>query len=389
MAMLVYAQFVRCAAGGLPSVTHHYDTAMTESSESLDVLFGRAAARVLSASDPWAGIEYLAAREGQELPPRTPTSGEAAAATSDAAVQAVAAATAAAEAASLVSSNDTLEDLPTRSLRFVMLPFLAAAARVNWQGDLEGRLEALSDARRELMMFFHGVDALGLLSEHDRDRVLDNVPELLQTPTQRREALFARHKAEKASEQKLEKLLARYKDRSSSGAAGNGDGDDIDEEHERDALLTILQSAVRRGMDAVSSIDRELEVLRYAVDSQARGIDPAKKAAQERQNGPPPVIGGLPSTFRIVADKREELRNGVFRPDHSIPTLTVEEWGEIKAKETMAARQEMRQREELKARSAADEDSDGDVAADRETYEKRKWDLFTDDNKKGSGNSMR
>lgn len=360
---------------------------MADSFESLDVLFGRAAAVVWSVSDPWPGIEYLAAREGQELPPRAPTTGEAAADASDKATEAVRAATAAAEAASLVSSNDTLEDLPTRSLRFVMLPFMAAAARIHWQGDLEHRLSAVSDARGELMAFFHGVDNLGLLSEVDRDRVLDNMPELVQTPTQRREALFARHKAEKASGQKLQTLLTRHNARSSVGV--EADVDDMDEEHERDAVLTILQSAVRRGMDAISSIDRELEVLRYAVESQARGIDPAKKAEQERPKGSPPGMGGLPSTFRIVADKREELRKGVFRPDHSIPTYTVEEWGEIEVQRAMAAEQEKRQREEIKARATADEDSDGDEATNRETYEKRKWDEFTDRNNKGSGNSVR
>lgn len=360
---------------------------MTDSSESLDVLFGRAAALVWSVSDPWPGSEYLAAREGQELPPRAPTSGAAAAEASDAAVEAVRAATAAADAASLISSNDTLEDLPTRSLRFIMLPFMAAAARIHWQGDMELRLQAVAEARAELMVFFHSVDNLGLLSEVDRDRVLDNMPELVQTPQQRREALFARHKAEKASGQKLQTLLTRYTARVDAGKEESGD--DGDEEHDRDAVLTIIQSSVRRGMDAVSSIDRELEVLRYAVGQQARGVDPAKKAAQERPKGPPSGMNGLPSTFRIVADKREELRKGVFRPDHSIPTYTVEEWGEIEVQRAMAAEREKQEREEIKARATAGEDSDGDEAADRETYEKRKWDEFTDNNNKGSGNSVR
>jgi immunoglobulin-binding protein 1 len=361
---------------------------MVEAEASLDALFGRAAALVWSVSDPWPGVEYLAARERQALPPRAPTSGEAAAAASEAATEAVCAAAAAAEAASLISANDTLEDLPTRSLRFVLLPFLAAAARIGWQGDLSRRLDAVADARRELMVFLHSVDALGLLGETDRDRVLDDMPELVQTPAERREALIARHRAEKAAGERLELLLARHGMRSSSDNEGGG-GDDADEEHEREGMLTILQSAVRRSMQAIASIDRELEVLRYAVASQARGVDPAKMAAQERPKGPPPGMGGLPSSFRIVADKREEARKGVFRPDASIPTYTVEEWGEFEMQRAAAAEHEKRHREAVKARATADEDSDGDEAVDRETYEKRKWDRFTDEHNKGSGNSVR
>lgn len=361
---------------------------MADSSQSLDILFGNAAAAVWSVSDPWPGMEYLALREGVDLPARAPTSGDAAASASDDAVRSVLTATSACDAAALISSNDSLEDVSTRSLRFLMLPFMAAAARIAWQGDIALRLEAVSDARKELMVFFHRVDALGMLSEVDRDRMLDNMPELVQTPQQKREGLISRHMAEKAAGQRLETLLARQK--THSNAVGKTDGeDDGDEEIEREGLLTILGSAVRRAMDAMTSIDRELEVLSYAVASQARGVDPAKRAAQERPRGKPEGMNGMPGTFKIVKDKREQLREGVFRPDTSLPTYTIEEWGEIEMQRAMQAEGEKRQREEIKARQHADEDSDGDDATNRETYEKRKWDKFTDNNNKGSGNSMR
>lgn len=358
----------------------------SSASGSLDALFGRAAAAAWSVSDPWPGLEYLATREGTPLPAREPTSGEAAAGASDKSVAVVRAAADAAEAAGVISSNDTLEDVSTRSLRFVLLPYLLGVARLAWQGDLSGRLDAVTDARKELLAFFQGVDNLGLLSEVDRDRVLDDMPDLVQTPAQKRETLISRHRAEKAAIQKLETLLVRQKTHSNDASA-NG-GDDADEEYERDGMLTILESSVRRAMDAVVSIDRELEVLRYAVASQARGVDPAKKAAQERPKGPPPGMGGMPGTFKIV-DKREEARQGVFRPDTSIPTYTVEEWGEIEMQRAMAAEKEKRGREEVKARAAAEEDSDGDEVADRETYEARRWDNWKDENNRGSGNSMR
>jgi immunoglobulin-binding protein 1 len=357
--------------------------------KGLDELFGDAAAEAWAVSDPWVGLEYLALREGVPLPPRAPTSGAEAATASDSACAAVSAASSAANAAAVLSANDALDDLPTRSLRFVLLPYMAACARAAWQGEKGERLDALIDARRGLVYFFDAVDNLGLLPDVDRDRVLDSMPELVQSGEQRREALIARYRAEKESAAKLDELLARRAARSGAGNSPDAnEGDDADEEEARNGMVTIIQSALRRGMDDLVGIDREIEVLRYAVTMEARGIDPREKAELERPKGPPPGMNGLPSTFQIVHN-REEARAGVFRPDTSLPTYTVEQWGEIEMKRAMEAEMEKRGREEIRARARAGEDSDGDEAADRETYEKRNWDKFTDEHNKGSGNSMR
>lgn len=356
---------------------------------SLNQLFGRAAALVWSASEPWQGFEYLALREGEPLPPRAPSAEDAAAAASEAALTAVFAIAEAANAAGVISRNDAIDDISTRSLRFLFLPFMEANASAAWQGLAERRLQRLLDAKRALQEFFDQMDRLELLSRADRAAVFDDVPETSQTPQQKRDTLVARHKAEKVAIQTMTALLERLKTSQSVHALKDDDNDaSIDEDSERAGLLTVLQSAVRRGLDCLRSFQREMDVLEYKLKMQADGRDPAEEARRARTREPPKSKSGLPSTFRIV-NKREEAMKGVFRPDTSIPTYTVEEWGQIEMQRAAEMEKEKRREEQLQAHQAADVDSDGDEAADRMTYEKRRWDNWKDEHNKGSGNTLR
>jgi immunoglobulin-binding protein 1 len=355
--------------------------------QSLEQLFGNAVSLTWAAgNESWPGFEYLALSAGAApAQPRRVTGAAAmtaAATASDAAVAAVTAVANAARAAGVLSANETLEDISTSALRFVLVPYLASTAHAAWQGAPAGRLEHLKAARAELGELFRAFDALGLLTQVDRDSVLDGMPELVQTPQQRRDLLIGRHREEKAAAEKLKSLLERRLRRGSTGE----DGDE--EDAEREAMLTILQSAVRRAMQSITSLDLEIDILRYAVASDAKGIDPAVRAAREKPRGPPPGMNGMPSTFRIV-DEREKARQQVFRPSHSLPTYTVEEWGQFEMQRLAQATQEQQAREGVRARVTAEEDSDGDEASNRETYEKRRWDNWKDEHNKGSGNSQR
>jgi len=80
-------------------------------------------------------------------------------------------------------------------------------------------------------------------------------------------------------------------------------------------------------------------------------------------------------------DQRQQLRDGVFRPGHSLPTMTIDEY-----------------LEEEKRRGGMIEgggeqpgkvvDEDDLKAADEETIKQREWDEFKEDNPKGSGNTL-
>ena len=92
---------------------------------------------------------------------------------------------------------------------------------------------------------------------------------------------------------------------------------------------------------------------------------------------------GKPLQPFTLLDSRQRLQEGVFRPDHSLPTMTIDEYlNEEKKRGGM-----IDGGGEQSGRTAV-VDEDNMVRADAETLEAREWDEFTEANPKGSGNTM-
>ena len=77
------------------------------------------------------------------------------------------------------------------------------------------------------------------------------------------------------------------------------------------------------------------------------------------------------------------MRDGVFRPDHTLPTMTIDEYLEEEKRRggIIEGGGEASGR-----RTSLDLDDEG--AVDREMYKARRWDEFKEENPKGSGNTM-
>lgn len=281
--------------------------------------------------------------------------------------------------AGVISKNETIEDVSTSSIKYLLIPYLFSRLHCAYQGNQPERLSNLKQGRRYLIQYFESLDNIGLLSSEDSERYLDNSIEVKLTPHQAREQKINRFKAEKAATRKLEQIVERRKTHGSAA-------EELDEEQLREAVLTVVQSSMRKGFDEIASIDQEISLLEFATRERAKGRDPRVKADEARRAAPATVIEGMPPTFSIVS-KKEEIRQGVFRPTHTLPTYTVEEWGEIELANAKKKEQERAEAEVVRARQIADEDSDAE--ADRETMEKRRWDDWRDENNKGSGNTMR
>lgn len=340
---------------------------------SLDSLFQTAVTQLQAVDDAWPALSHLAA---------LPTSNRTTAVPADGAqntLESLARLAAAVDLASLISPNESLEEISTRSLKYLLIPYMQARAHNQVQGGPHERHAALKDCRSSLSKFFNRMDALHLLSEADRDAALDDTPNPVLSPAERREQKIARFRAEKEAEKKLITLRGRLRT--------HGEDDD-GEEAEREAGLVVLRSAVRRGLDMLSGLQQEMEILSFAVRQIERGVDPREKAERERPKGPPQGMGGLPPTFRIV-DEREKAREKVFRPSHSLPTYTIEEWGEMEMQRAIKAEKEKKEKEIVAARRKEEEDSDGEEAVERERLEKSRWDDWADEHNKGSGNTIR
>eukprot|EP00178_Gracilaria_changii_P003459 TRINITY_DN1510_c0_g1_i1.p1 TRINITY_DN1510_c0_g1~~TRINITY_DN1510_c0_g1_i1.p1 ORF type:complete len:353 (-),score=73.91 TRINITY_DN1510_c0_g1_i1:1015-2073(-) len=346
--------------------------------DTLPTLFARAVTAVTSASEPWPALTYLAkaappvCSRSTRPQPGTPQP-------ADVAIERLQLVADALRAAALFSRNETLDEVPTSCIKFLLAPYLHAVALHTWQGPTAQRLDKLVQCDAELQTFFSDVDSYSLLTESQRDRVLLNSPELVQSPAQKREEKIARFKMEKSAESRLSLLLDKLERRSIT------EQDDTDM---REASLLVLQSAVRRALDLFSTLQEEIAILRFAERQIAKGVDPRVRADQARARAPPSVLAHMPPTFRIV-NQREKEREGVFRPSHSLPTYTIEEWGEIEAQRLAKSELEKKEKQIAAKRRKEEQDSDNDEAVDLQTVEARKWDDWKDEHNRGSGNTIR
>lgn len=92
---------------------------------------------------------------------------------------------------------------------------------------------------------------------------------------------------------------------------------------------------------------------------------------------------GKPLQPFTLLDHRQRVRNGVFRPDHSLPTMTIDEY----------LAEEKRRGGMIDGGGAGEgrpteQDEDNDRCADAETLKAREWDEFKEANPRGSGNTL-
>lgn len=92
---------------------------------------------------------------------------------------------------------------------------------------------------------------------------------------------------------------------------------------------------------------------------------------------------GKPLQPFTLLDSRQRLQNGVFKPDHALPTMTIDEYLE-----------EERRRGGFidgggeQSGGSAPLDEDDLERADAETMKAREWDEFVEANPKGGGNTI-
>ena len=332
--------------------------------------------------------------------------------------------------ASLFSSNDVLDDLPTSSLPLLSVEYHLATVLLSAQTRTSA--ERQININRCLDLFYGYLQKLdeleGLMDDgltRDYRQVLEDEEEdsgegrswrkgsNRMTPVQIREAKIARYRARKLHKVELERLTALQERRKRLGAT---DEDEVDG-HDGDTLNRNLAVAELRGyavdaLDEIHNTRKELDMLEMAVRMEkergemgrhkreetdcAGGIGSGRLPAQTSRNKPLEVT-------RVTKDSatgqlqfnREEIRSSVFRPGWNLPTMTLAEYGE--AEMTRAREREERQKkteleslgkprryEQLLKDGAEDNANLVDASAKLD----REWDDWKDANPRGSGNKM-
>lgn len=263
--------------------------------------------------------------------------------------------------------------------------------------EIPARKVNLSRARDYYERFIKLLDSYDILSRSDSklydtykdDRAAFSVASTRDAAA-RRDAKIARFREEKELKQKLAYIQQNPK------LAEN------DEQVVRELHLTNLAFMVHQTFASLESLAQELQIISLAPSTPSQGEHSSPQDGREdarnkdgyserldsqlpglRYNGPILSSDGKPMRPFTLLDTRQRLQQGVFRPDHSLPTMTIDEYLE-----------EERRRggiiegggEQSGIRPEVDED---DLRlADEETIKARAWDEFKEDNPKGSGNTI-
>jgi immunoglobulin-binding protein 1 len=119
-------------------------------------------------------------------------------------------------------------------------------------------------------------------------------------------------------------------------------------------------------------------------DNYSERVDPPlSQLLNGGEAGPILSKDGKPLKPFTLLDSRQRLRDGVFRPDHSLPTMTIDEYLEEEKR-----RGGMIEGGGEQSGRPAEPDEENYEKADIETMKAREWDEFTEANPKGSGNTL-
>jgi len=314
------------------------------------------------------------------------------------------------------SRNETKDDVPTENLRYALAPwYLAELASRAPTRDAAAREHALVEVSAMYEAFLERCERHDMLSESAK-RSRARGAEACDPATARDEKV-ARFKRERAIRQRLESLDAARVERTRKALA-EADWDDEDPEasvateneaDERERWLLLVERAAAEALDAAAVVATEREMLARRAETPTRREAEADADASryhrpyriEASTGMGNYVIGPGGTIEPISaggyvppglltsaapvDRRAAAALGVFRPSHTLPTMTVEQHGEIEYRELV---ERTRREAETKARRAAEDAALTQEERDaRELAKARAWDEFKDDNPFGHGNS--
>jgi len=288
----------------------------------------------------------------------------------------------------LFSSNEFVEELPTSSLKFLLLP-----AFLGWltnkkplEGGMVGRKRLVIMTTTYLRDFLtrlndYGVTTAPLPKKTDTELsngVRPGGPPDLRALNADRDAKIRRFKEGQERDERLKALTLRRKE------------GDVNEEEERQFWLETLDKWAVQSLDDLKCLEEEEKILTFM---EQRGGEKEEVVEKKPSSNP---FAGRPF---IIA--RNELQKQVFGMGYpSIPTMTVEEWYEDQVAQGLLptpdqSQQQMQNtvksnnpkfREEEDERKKAEEE-EAEERDDEETRAKKiEWDDWKDTHRRGWGN---
>jgi hypothetical protein len=282
--------------------------------------------------------------------------------------------------------------------RYMAISYQLAELIQRVTGDIIARKSNLLTARGYYERFLKLLDSYDLLGKSDAklfELYLEDRNQFSAVSTKdaaaRRDAKITRFREEKELKRKLEYLRQNPK------LAEN------DEQVVRELHLTNLLFMVHQTFQSLESVAMELHIISLAPPPPPEGHRETGPDARDdgrgnrdgysdrldgqlpglKYTGPILSADGKPMRPFTLTNTRQTLKNGVFRPDHSLPTMSIDEYLEEEKK-----RGGMIDGGGEQSAMEPEPDEDNLIKADEETMKARAWDEYVEENPKGSGNTI-
>ncbi|KAK6100897.1 TAP42-like family protein [Brugia pahangi] len=265
-------------------------------------------------------------------------------------------------ARSLFSSNESVDELSTRSLNYLFLPYYLATVTQNLIVEPEERLSSLDRAKIYLQDFLKRLrsysiidfDLWGLSGDNGEKEKGESKHDI--DLSKQRELKLRRFQQEKELEELVKSL--------ESELYTNADDDGL----MRELILNRLHLAAMKSIDEMGQIDQERPMVEHMLKIQAGQAEILPKQPMNRFTPTPYII------------TRDEVQKKVFGLGYpSIPTMTVNEWYDDMVKNG-------------RFNASSSENSSNSNAVDEETREEQerarlqRWDEYKDHHRRGWGN---
>ncbi|PBP21905.1 type 2A phosphatase-associated protein 42 [Diplocarpon rosae] len=300
---------------------------------------------------------------------------------------------------SLFSPNETLEDLTSGDLQYLLINYRLADLFLRVSGG--DRKATLQKARDAYERYLSLLDQYEILTEPQKKlyTIYTEYPTTFSTinssdPNARRGAKIANFKLEKELKSKLE------------FAAQNPAYLQNDDDAVRALQLANIAFCTHTTFQSLESLNLECQILAMAPPV-VTGPEALERDYRERMGlrdkdessssdrldrremlstankGPILSTGGKPLRPFTLLDSRQSLKAGVFKSGHNLPTMTIDEYLEEER-----ARGGIIDGGGEASGLSPEPDEDNYEKGDQETLKAREWDEFTEANPKGSGNTL-
>ncbi|KAG6853905.1 hypothetical protein C0991_012574 [Blastosporella zonata] len=343
---------------------------------------------------------------------------------------------------SLFSPNETLEDISTADLIYLLVPYALSEVRGRVRTtDREERIVVLRQTQKDLRSFLSYLDNYEIVPPEER-ALHDRRASTIADHAKRREVKIQQYLKEKDLRARIETLRKRRGQiplsdttptdfdlissllpSKSSTTSTPDDDDDIDSETDeilREATLLVLRLKYAQSHSQFESMDQELELLsnappspphqaRQEVDDR-RGKDRDSDSDMWKLDAPRSSLGhdgkgplldpsGKPlRPFTILpsgAADRARFQSQVFGPGHRLPTMSIDEYLQIEQDRGKfisgggpASEAAPTSSEQLALDAEMDGTGEGEQKSEEKRLKDENWARYTDENPKGAGNTM-